>query len=76
MNLARVRGDHRARARSGAGDDISVARTGSAPTGRWLAWPMTIAMLSLAGFPATAGFFGKLYLIEAAVDDGTPGSAS
>jgi NADH-quinone oxidoreductase subunit N len=31
---------------------------------------MTIAMLSLAGFPATAGFFGKLYLIEAAVDNG------
>ena len=30
---------------------------------------MTIAMLSLAGFPATAGFFGKLYLIEAAVDN-------
>ena len=36
----------------------------------WLAWPLTVAMLSLAGFPATAGFFGKLYLIEAAVDDG------
>jgi NADH-quinone oxidoreductase subunit N len=35
----------------------------------WLAWPMTIAMLSLAGFPATAGFFGKIYLIEAAVDN-------
>ena len=33
----------------------------------WLAWPMTIAMLSLAGFPATAGFIGKFYLIEAAV---------
>ena len=32
-----------------------------------LAWPMTIAMLALAGFPATAGFFGKIYLIEAAV---------
>ena len=30
---------------------------------------MTIAMLSLAGFPATAGFFGKIYLIEAAVDN-------
>ena len=30
---------------------------------------MTIAMLALAGFPATAGFFGKLYLIEAAVDN-------
>jgi NADH-quinone oxidoreductase subunit N len=34
----------------------------------WLAWPMTIAMLSLAGFPATAGFIGKFYLIRAAVD--------
>jgi NADH-quinone oxidoreductase subunit N len=33
----------------------------------WLAWPMTIAMLSLAGFPATAGFIGKFYLIDAAV---------
>ena len=31
---------------------------------------MTIAMLALAGFPATAGFFGKIYLIEAAVDNG------
>src|SRR6185369_11595810 len=35
-----------------------------------LAWPMTIAMLSLAGFPATAGFFGKVTLIGAAVDNG------
>jgi hypothetical protein len=31
---------------------------------------MSIAMLALAGFPATAGFFGKVYLIEAAVDNG------
>ena len=35
----------------------------------WLAWPMTIAMLSLAGFPVTAGFFGKIYLIDAAVSN-------
>jgi NADH-quinone oxidoreductase subunit N len=35
-----------------------------------LAWPMTIAMLSLAGFPATAGFVGKFYLIDASVDGG------
>jgi NADH-quinone oxidoreductase subunit N len=34
----------------------------------WLAWPMTIAMLSLAGFPATGGFIGKFFLIDAAVD--------
>jgi NADH-quinone oxidoreductase subunit N len=33
----------------------------------WLAWPMTIAMLSLGGIPATAGFIGKFYLIDASV---------
>ena len=32
-----------------------------------LAWTMTIAMLSLAGFPATVGFIGKFYLIDASV---------
>ena len=30
---------------------------------------MTIAMLALAGFPVTAGFIGKIYLIDAAVDN-------
>ena len=48
------------------GDDISsLADLGTASP--WLAWPMTIAMLSLAGFPVTAGFIGKFYLIDAAV---------
>ena len=48
------------------GDDIaSLENLGQAQPG--LAWPMTIAMLSLAGFPATAGFIGKFYLIDAAV---------
>jgi NADH-quinone oxidoreductase subunit N len=32
-----------------------------------LAWPMTFAMLALAGIPATAGFIGKFYLIDATV---------
>jgi NADH-quinone oxidoreductase subunit N len=33
-----------------------------------LAWPLTISMLALAGLPATAGFIGKLYLIEALIE--------
>ena len=57
-----------ARQRQGpAGDDIStLAGLGSSQP--WLAWPMTIAMLSLAGIPGTVGFIGKLYLIRALVD--------
>ena len=50
------------------GDDLRALH-GLGADRPWLAWPMTIAMLSLAGFPATAGFFGKIYLIEAAVDN-------
>ena len=54
---------------SGVGDDIS-SLYGLGESRPLLAWPMTIAMLGLAGFPATAGFFGKVYLIGAAVDNG------
>jgi NADH-quinone oxidoreductase subunit N len=54
---------------TGLGDDIS-SLYGLGANRPLLAWPMTIAMLSLAGFPATAGFFGKVYLIGAAVDNG------
>ena len=51
------------------GDDIdSVAGLGSSRPE--LAWPLTIAMFSLAGIPATAGFIGKIYLIQALVDGG------
>ena len=46
------------------------ARRASARARPLLAWPMTIAMLALAGIPATAGFIGKFYLIDAAVDGG------
>jgi NADH-quinone oxidoreductase subunit N len=53
---------------TGLGDDIS-AMNGLGASRPWLAWPMTIAMLALAGIPATAGFFGKIYLIDAAVDN-------
>jgi len=48
------------------GDDLSSFEN-LGQTQPWLAWPMTIAMLSLAGVPATAGFIWKFYLIDAAV---------
>jgi NADH-quinone oxidoreductase subunit N len=52
---------------SGLGDDIrSVQGLGRERPA--LAWPLTISMLALAGLPGTAGFIGKLYLIEGAVD--------
>jgi NADH-quinone oxidoreductase subunit N len=48
------------------GDDIrSVAGLGAEQP--LLAAAMTVAMLGLAGIPATAGFVGKFYLIDAAV---------
>jgi NADH-quinone oxidoreductase subunit N len=53
---------------TGLGDDIS-SLYGLGADRPLLAWPMTLAMLALAGFPATAGFFGKLYLIQASVDN-------
>jgi NADH-quinone oxidoreductase subunit N len=53
---------------TGLGDHIS-ALYGLGSDRPLLAWPMTIAMLALAGMPATAGFFGKLYLIQATVDN-------
>jgi NADH-quinone oxidoreductase subunit N len=54
---------------TGLGDQISAV-AGIGRTRPLLAWPLTLAMLSLAGLPATAGFIGKFYLIEAAVDGG------
>ena len=54
---------------SPAGDDLSSFE-GLGRADPWLAWPMTIAMLGLAGFPATAGFIGKFQLLRASVDGG------
>jgi NADH-quinone oxidoreductase subunit N len=54
---------------AGLGDNVqSVAGLGR--SNPWLAWPLTLSMLSLAGIPATAGFIGKFYLIDAAVAGG------
>jgi NADH-quinone oxidoreductase subunit N len=49
------------------GDDIAALR-GLGAERPQLAWPLTISMLGLAGLPATVGFIGKLYLIEALVE--------
>ncbi|HEX4720761.1 MAG TPA: NADH-quinone oxidoreductase subunit N [Thermoleophilaceae bacterium] len=54
---------------SPAADDISSFE-GLGRADPWLALPLTIAMLGLAGFPATAGFIGKFYLLRAAIDGG------
>ena len=48
------------------GDSVAAMR-GLGHERPHLAWPMTLAMLGLAGIPATAGFIGKFYLIDAAV---------
>ena len=54
---------------TGLGDHIdSVAGLGF--TRPWLAWPLTLAMLGLAGIPATGGFIGKFRIIEALADGG------
>jgi NADH-quinone oxidoreductase subunit N len=49
------------------GDGIDAVR-GIGAERPLLAWPLTISMLALAGLPATVGFIGKLYLIEALVE--------
>jgi NADH-quinone oxidoreductase subunit N len=54
---------------TGLGDGIR-SLSGLGRERPWLAWPMTLSMLGLAGIPATAGFMGKFYLIDAAVSGG------
>lgn len=56
-----------ARERVGAGDGFDGLR-GLGREAPALAWSMTISMIALSGLPITAGFIGKLFLIEAAVD--------
>ncbi|MCB0876585.1 MAG: NADH-quinone oxidoreductase subunit N [Solirubrobacterales bacterium] len=48
------------------GDDIKAVQ-GIGKDRPELAWPLTVSMLALAGLPGTAGFMGKLFLIEASV---------
>jgi NADH-quinone oxidoreductase subunit N len=57
-----------ARERESAWGDHIDSVAGLGATRPALAWPLTLAMLGLAGLPGTAGFLGKFFLIEAAVD--------
>jgi NADH-quinone oxidoreductase subunit N len=54
---------------TGLGDSIDAV-AGLGRERPHLAWPLTVSMLGLAGIPATAGFIGKFYLIDAAVTGG------
>ncbi len=45
-------------------DDLS----GLASRRPWIAFAMAVFMLSLLGFPGTAGFIGKWYILSAAID--------
>jgi NADH-quinone oxidoreductase subunit N len=63
MNMAAFAVIH-ARERE-TGDDQLSGLTGLGSQNPWLAWPLTIGMLGLAGIPGTVGFVGKFQLIHA-----------
>ncbi|MCO5315764.1 MAG: NADH-quinone oxidoreductase subunit N [Solirubrobacterales bacterium] len=67
MNLAAFAALVAHERRSGFSDDIRSMR-GLARRSPAIAWPITIAMLALAGLPPTAGFIGKIYLMQALVE--------
>ncbi|MBI4421129.1 MAG: NADH-quinone oxidoreductase subunit N [Gemmatimonadetes bacterium] len=54
--------------RNGERDLLIDDLTGLASTRPWLAVATAVFMLSLLGFPGTAGFMGKWYILQAAVD--------
>ncbi len=58
--------------RGGERDVLIDDLAGLAESHPWLAFGMTICMLSLLGFPGTAGFIGKWYVLSAATGGGYP----
>jgi NADH-quinone oxidoreductase subunit N len=61
-----------AKGRAGAGEsDILIDDLAGLATRRpWLAFALAVCMLSLLGFPGTAGFIGKWYILIAATSAG------
>jgi len=56
--------------RSGAEPEYLDLLRGLGRVRPWLAGMFTVALLSLAGLPVTAGFFGKLGLVQAGIEAG------
>jgi NADH-quinone oxidoreductase subunit N len=56
----------------GAGDDKLSSLVGFSKRAPMAAFAMMIFLLSLAGIPPLAGFFGKFYLFAAALKTGAP----
>ena len=54
--------------RDGERDVLIDALSGLATRRPWVAAAMTVFMLSLLGFPGTAGFMGKWYILSSAID--------
>jgi len=60
----------------GGESDVRVDDLSGLSTSRpWLALALTVCMLSLLGFPGTAGFMGKWYILVSAVGGGHAGLA-
>jgi NADH-quinone oxidoreductase subunit N len=59
-------------AEDGAGDDKLSSFVGFSKRAPLAAFAMMIFLLSLAGIPPLAGFFGKFYLFAAALKTGAP----
>jgi NADH-quinone oxidoreductase subunit N len=59
-----------AKGRAGESDVTIDDLAGLAGKRPWLAFALAICMLSLLGFPGTAGFIGKWYIIMAAIGAG------
>lgn len=56
--------------RDGERDVLADDLAGLGRTRPWVAFAMAVCMLSLLGFPGTAGFIGKWYILASAVDAG------
>ncbi len=54
----------------GKGNDEQHSFNGLARSQPWIAFALTVSMLSLAGIPPAAGFFAKFYIFSSAISSG------